>query len=155
VDCKSCADASWKRSGRLHWMSHREATENMARSQTGNPEKFGKALHAIQDYYSHFGKGYEGLTTDGAGTDLYDSLFALDDIDPSAHGGLDIETRRKHAEEKGHAGSTVGGRNPDRLINDAWDQLMMKETKAWIWSFTAMYFLTKYGSPPDDPAIAY
>ena len=108
VDCPACSDSSAKKSGVLHWMSHREAKENMADAvQSGDPVEFGRSLHAVQDSYSHFGQGFEGLDTKEVGQGLYETRRLEDDIDPSAHGGLELEIRRENAKQWGHSGASA------------------------------------------------
>lgn len=152
VDCKACPDSSAKKSGVLHWMSHKQAKENiMSAGKAGDPKVFGKGLHAVQDYFSHFGEGYEGLETGAKGEQIYRELLEKDDFDPSEHGGLSLETRLENSQDWGHFWARVGGYNPDIFNNeDAWDQLMVRETDYWIWLFVMAYFEKEYGQPPED-----
>jgi RHS repeat-associated protein len=147
VDCKLCPDSSARTSGVLHWMNHKEANANMAEVvQSGDPEAFGRALHAIQDYFSHFGQGFV-LESEEDGRELYEKLLKQDDIDPSEHGGLDLETRLGYVEHKGH----FPHRWPDDYdSSDAWDRLMRDESLYWIWLFVQIYFEENYGLLPED-----
>jgi hypothetical protein len=140
-------DHSSQRSGVLHWMSHREATDNMATAvQSGEPTEFGRALHAVQDYFSHFGHGFV-LESGEDGEGLYQLLLAQDDFDPSEYGGLSLEERIENADQWGHFGASRDYRlglsdfDPDEYdANDEWDQLMRDESLYWIWLFIQIYF---------------
>jgi hypothetical protein len=152
VDCKSCSDSSARRSGVLHWMSHSEAARNMAEVvQSGDPEAFGRTLHSIQDYYSHFGQGFN-LERDDAGQELYRKLLSEDDLDPALYGGLDLETRMENAGDWGHSWTTFSTEfDADEFLwSDEWDLLMVSETKDWIWLFLQIYFELNYGPLPED-----
>jgi hypothetical protein len=152
VDCVNCPESSVRRSGVLHWMNHKEANANMAEVvQSGDPEAFGRALHAVQDYFSHFGQGFvleNGLWEEGP--ELYLERLMQDDFDPSEHGGLDLETRLDNAKHWGHG--TAGSWPDDYDPTDSWDQLMRDESLYWIWLFVQIYFELEYGMlPEEDP----
>jgi hypothetical protein len=155
VDCKFCPDSSAKKSGVLHWMSHKQAEETVATARKAvDPKAFGRSLHAVQDYFSHFGEGYEGLETGAKGERTYQELLEQDDFDPSEHGGLSLETRMQNSGDWGHFWARVGGYNPDIFNNeDTWDQLMAAETDYWILLFLITYFQENYEPLPQETPI--
>lgn len=62
-----------------HWYNHAEAREAGEEAiAAADPQQFGRASHAIQDYYTHFGSGFTGY--DGAwGQYDYQARLASDD----------------------------------------------------------------------------
>ena len=142
VDCKVCADASYVKSGVLHWLTHQEATALTAAAvETGNPIEFGRALHGLQDYGAHFGQGYV-LEAGAKGQSLYARRLATDDLDPSVHGGLELSTRLENARQIGHLRNLD---TDDYVPNDSWDRRMREESLAWIHQFAQRYFELNFG----------
>lgn len=139
-------DHSSRRSGILHWMNHKQATANIAEAvKTGDPVAFGRALHAVQDYFSHFGHGFV-LEDGGDGQELYRTLLEQDNVDPSQYGGLSLEERMQNADQWGHFGASrdyklgLSDFDPDQYDpDDPWDQLMLGESLQWIWEFVQVY----------------
>jgi hypothetical protein len=132
-------------------MNHEDASATMAEVvESADPEAFGRTLHAVQDYFSHFGQGFV-LERGEKGQELYKAFLARDDVDPSLHGGLDLETRMKNAKDWGHSWTTFSTDfDPDAFNwNDQWDLLMVSESQEWIWLFLQIYFEENYGLLPE------
>ncbi len=63
----------------LHWYSHAQARAvGEDAIAAADPSLFGRASHAIQDYYTHFGSGFTGYGGRRGVAD-YDSRLALED----------------------------------------------------------------------------
>jgi RHS repeat-associated protein len=63
----------------LHWYSHAQAREAGRNAiAAADPEEFGRASHAIQDYYTHFGSGFTGYTGQEGVNDLRRRLATED-----------------------------------------------------------------------------
>jgi hypothetical protein len=143
--------------GTLHWYSHREARAMVVEAvATANPEVFGRGLHAVQDYFEHFGQGYTWLPGRW-GERSYTSRAQMDDMasvtEVTLAPPVGEDQRLKNSRRLGHVNTATAVAFVDRMLGhpsgyespdhfdpaDAWDQLMVDESRYWIAQFAAVY----------------
>jgi RHS repeat-associated protein len=153
--------------GTTHWMSHKQARKYMEKelSRTigikgipdANPFSFGYHLHAIQDYFAHFGQGSIAQAGKEGATwwEFYwsrDDRMSVTGADFDKLNPVPLVIRKLFARDWGHAGkSTILGIDPDEFDwDDPWDQIMVEESKYYIWEFLLLWFEINYGELPTD-----
>ncbi|MBN1315450.1 MAG: hypothetical protein JXA42_08280 [Anaerolineales bacterium] len=142
--------------GTNHWQSHkmaREGMEGFLNQSNLDPFMFGYNLHAVQDYYAHFGQGHIANILD-AGFLIWSVDWIMDDRysvtgeDLEALNPVSLLERLIYSPDWGHLLSTVGYDTDDFDFNDPWDQAMVDESKYYIMQFLLLYYEAEYGIAP-------
>ncbi|MCP4422610.1 MAG: hypothetical protein GY805_38865 [Chloroflexi bacterium] len=135
-----------KLSSTPHWYNHNQATTWVQEAVDGiDAEMFGQSLHALQDYFSHFGQGFIAEIGD-SGENLYALRLAWDDRQPF----VTEEVWRERSREWGH-GTNLSPKSWDDFDwNDPRCQEMVEENIYWIYQFLEVYFQENYGSLPPE-----
>ncbi len=143
--------------GTNHWNCHREGRETIEESINAdrlNPWRFGYNLHAVQDYFAHFGQGFIGsMLTQGLEwleQWLLDDRFSAVGADLEALNPFSLDDRLGHAIEWGHGGhSLLELLDPDEFDpNDPWDMAMVDESQYYIWHFLLRWFAEMFNGQP-------
>lgn len=137
--------------GTNHWQSHEQAREGIEKAiRTPSTLSFGYRLHAVQDYFTHFGQGFTA-ETGAQGMNRWKYVWAEDDrfsvtgIELEAVNAIPVELRELRAMDWGHVGATLLGLDPDAFDSeDLWDQIMVEETEYYLWEFL-LYWFEYYG----------
>ena len=136
--------------GTPHWYNHAQATTWLQEAvDTGDQKELGEALHALQDYFSHFGQGFIAERGDDGET-RYEELLGLDDREPF----VTEEEWRDRSRAWGHGTYGRWWTWDEFDWNDSRCELMVRETIAWIHAFLRAYFERDYGDLPppyNDP----
>ena len=127
--------------GTPHWYNHSQAADAAQQGVDNlDPEEFGRAMHGVQDYFSHFGQGFIGESGD-AGEELYERLLAEDNHDTFAT----EDEWRERSRSWGHL--TVPGATSwdDFDRDDSRCEEMVEETVMWAHRFVRAWFEDRYG----------